>query len=174
MATLEDTIFGKIEGNSSDGEREDVVQETQLENIDIGEEAFLEAWKKKELELMKTQLSSHLNAPKLEDTQFSLTNELIELTKDTYVSAIDNNSPNKMLIIHVYGDNAACRLVEQHLKILSQSYSHITFSQVNATEVGKCIYCKTIYPIISMTKRQNSDQHADSNPHYYMNATCLS
>lgn len=99
--------------------------------LEVGGDAFLELWREKEMRDMmsKDKVKSPVGAVK----------RLIELSKETFTSSIENNEPNTVMIIHLYGNNVRCKEVAKHLNSMSQYYPQVKFCQVDAVNAGEFI-----------------------------------
>ncbi|KAI6645742.1 Phosducin-like protein [Oopsacas minuta] len=97
--------------------------------LEVGGDAFLDLWRQKELKDMKKS-KEKVKSP------VGAGSRLLELNQETFSSSIDNNEPNTVLIIHVYGDNPRCKEVSKHLTSLSVYYPQVKFCQVDAIHAG--------------------------------------
>ena len=95
--------------------------------LEVGGDAFMDLWRKKEFKDLKKS-KDKVKPP--------VSHHLIELNQETFSTSIDNNDPNTVMIIHVYGDNARCKEVTKHLTSLSIYYPQAKFCQVDANNAG--------------------------------------
>ena len=101
--------------------------------LEVGGDAFLDLWREKELKEMKSK--EKVKSP------VGTVKRLVELSKETFSNSIENNEPNTVMIIHLYGsNNVRCVEVTKHLNSMSLYYPQTKFCQVDAKNAGELIH----------------------------------
>ncbi|XP_062608899.1 phosducin-like protein isoform X2 [Saccostrea cucullata] len=107
-----------------DDEREKENDEKFLEELESMEDEFLKEYRQKRIEEMRLALQ---NIPKF--------GKLIEISSANFVSEIDKEQPQVIVIIHLYEDDVeACESMNGCLNCLAQEYPTVKFCKIRASD----------------------------------------
>jgi len=108
-----------------DDEEAKIKEEKKLEDEFFNDED--EVFKEYRAKMMAQMQQRLLNAPRF--------GQQIDLNRENFTNAIDNENKNVTIIIHVYEQSAiGCKLMNNCFQILAEQYPYVKFCRIQASE----------------------------------------